>query len=657
MKIAKFAPVAALLLTWGMSAMGGESQPVANPQVEKLVAVLKSDAPQKEKADACRELARIGTKDAVPALAALLGDEKLSHMARYGLETIPDPAVDEALRAALGKLQGRPLVGVIGSIGVRRDNKAVPALAGFLKDSDGEVLDAAARALGSIADRPAAKALEDVLGSIPPANQPAVCEGLFRCAEAFVARGWRSQAVAIYDRLRSNQTRHQIRAGALRGSILNRKDGLELLVQVLHSSDYSLAAAAAHVSLEMPGGEVTSALADEVAKLPADRQILVIQMLGKRADPRALPTLSEAAKQGPKPVRIAAVKALAELEDPSATPLLVDLITNVEGDQDVARQAQETLASLQGAAVDDAVLAMLDSSQTNRRNAGLELAVRRRMATALSPMFKIATRGEPAARVVAVRKLAELAPASELPAFFDLLAKAQSPEDLEATEQAVSTLCLKAGDANHCAETVASRFPQADADRRCALLRVLGAVGGPQALKQVRAAVGETNAAVHAAAIRVLGSWNSLDAAPDLLELAQNAADPTDKTLALRSYLGLAGHADFPADRRLAMCRQAAPLVQKEDEKKLLLAAAGNLNSPEALEIIKPYFEDAATKEEAATAAVNVSEKILQGNDASRAAAGLIEPLENVAQLTSNSDLAGRAKKLVELARKKAEAK
>ena len=46
-------------------------------------------------------------------------------MARYALETIPDPSVDDALRDALGKLKGRPLLGVIGSLGVRRDAKAV----------------------------------------------------------------------------------------------------------------------------------------------------------------------------------------------------------------------------------------------------------------------------------------------------------------------------------------------------------------------------------------------------------------------------------------------------------------------------------------------------------------------------------------------------
>jgi HEAT repeat protein len=101
--------------------------------VDQLIATLKSDAAHKEKADACRQLAMVGTKDAVPVLAALLSDEKLAHMARYALEPIPDPAVDDALRAALGRLKGRPLVGVICSIGVRRDRMAVQSLAKKLR--------------------------------------------------------------------------------------------------------------------------------------------------------------------------------------------------------------------------------------------------------------------------------------------------------------------------------------------------------------------------------------------------------------------------------------------------------------------------------------------------------------------------------------------
>ena len=54
----------------------------------------------------CRKLAIIGTAESVPALAALLPDKDLSHMARYALERIPAPEAAKALREALAKTSG-----------------------------------------------------------------------------------------------------------------------------------------------------------------------------------------------------------------------------------------------------------------------------------------------------------------------------------------------------------------------------------------------------------------------------------------------------------------------------------------------------------------------------------------------------------------------
>jgi hypothetical protein len=113
---------------------------------ERAVDILKNpEATQKDKADACRELARSTCKDAIPALAALLADEKLSHMARYGLETIPDPAVDNVLRDMLGKVKGRLLAGMIGSLGVRRDPKSVEPIPRRLRSGRGGGCRAGAR--------------------------------------------------------------------------------------------------------------------------------------------------------------------------------------------------------------------------------------------------------------------------------------------------------------------------------------------------------------------------------------------------------------------------------------------------------------------------------------------------------------------------------
>jgi len=189
----------------------------------ELITLLQSDAGQKEKADACRELGVVGTKNAVPALAALLGDDKLSHMARYGLEPIPDPAVDDALREALGKLEGRALVGVIASLGVRRDAKAVAPLTKLLGHADAVVAGAAARALGRIATPDAVEALKEALAKVPQDVRPAVGDGCLGAAEALLAQDKRTDSAALYELVGQADLPKHFRVAAAHGAILARQ--------------------------------------------------------------------------------------------------------------------------------------------------------------------------------------------------------------------------------------------------------------------------------------------------------------------------------------------------------------------------------------------------------------------------------------------------
>jgi len=117
----------------------------------KLLAVLQDQsASQYSKAKACQRLAVVGDASAVPALRPLLSDPVLSHYARTALEPMPGKQVDEALRAALANLQGRLLIGVISSIGKRRDPEAIVALERLRRGDDVEVSRAASVALGHI---------------------------------------------------------------------------------------------------------------------------------------------------------------------------------------------------------------------------------------------------------------------------------------------------------------------------------------------------------------------------------------------------------------------------------------------------------------------------------------------------------------------------
>jgi HEAT repeat protein len=420
----------------------------------------------------------------------------------------------------------------------------------------------------------------------------------------------------------------------------------------MRSNDFALFPVAMRTAQEMPGPEVTRLLADQLPSLSPDRQILLIQTLACRADPSALPALFAAAQEGGKPVRLVAIRAIAEFGNGSALPIFVGLLG--DGDKEVAAAAQEGLGSLPGRDVDAAIIRMLADGTSTQRMTALELIARRRITSAIPTLFDAAAGSDPQIRTAAIRKLGELADPSDLPRLFNLLAEAADPGELEATEQAVSSVSLRALDPGACVRQVEARLAQAPPAQKCALVRVLGAVGGTNALTATRAAVNDPNTEVHGAAIRVLAGWSTAEAAPDLLELAKAASNPTDKMICLRGYLRLAGQSDLPVDKRLAMCREAADLAQKDNEKKLLLGALGGIASPQALNLITPYLDDAGCKEEAATAVVDISDKLLQRRNADWVASRLIKPLEKAVQATANGDLANRANGLLDQAKSKA---
>ena len=182
---------------------------------DKLLAILKNpDAPLFDKTQACERLASVGGKDSVPVLAALLSDPKLAHYGRFGLQPNPDPSADEALRGAMSKLKGPLLVGVINSIGQRRDAAAVGALTNLLHDHDPEVASAAGAALGRIGGPTAAKALQQALGHAKGPALAAVGDSCLVCAEGLLAQGNRKEALALYAALRHPALPKSIQAAA-----------------------------------------------------------------------------------------------------------------------------------------------------------------------------------------------------------------------------------------------------------------------------------------------------------------------------------------------------------------------------------------------------------------------------------------------------------
>ena len=115
----------------------------------KLIALIESkSATADSKSFTCQLLPLVADARAVKPLVALMGDPKTAQPARGALQRLAAPEAGKALRDAMGKASGAAKIGLINSIGARRDAEAVGALKALLGDKDAGIAAAASAASG-----------------------------------------------------------------------------------------------------------------------------------------------------------------------------------------------------------------------------------------------------------------------------------------------------------------------------------------------------------------------------------------------------------------------------------------------------------------------------------------------------------------------------
>ena len=571
---------------------------------QKLIGVLQSDRPAVEKDSACARLKQIGTARCVPALAALLTDETLSHSARYALESMHCPEAGEALRAALPKASGPLRAGIADSLGHRADRAAAPALAKLLAGPDAAVAAAAATALGRTGGPEALAALKAALATAPAKLQPAVADGLLLCADGLRAEGDQAAASGVYRQLFESRQPEHVRTAAYRGLVLaGGAEGAGLVAAGLKGEDRAARLAALRVVRD--GGLTTKQLAALLADAPAAAQVAVIHAMAERGDAAGAAAVGQAAKSPDPSVRIAALEALGALANASSVPSLAEAAAAAQGDEQKA--ARRSLARLRGAGVTGAILAHLPKASPAVQMELVRALADRQDATAVPTLLEMSGSSDAAVQAGAVRALASLADDRAAGKLIGLLVAAKAPAVRGAVEEALGSIAGRSKDPEALADAVLAAGKSADVEARCVLLRVAGRIGGTRVLEALRAGVADADDALRDAAVRTMAETAGPDAAPDLLALAKGAASATHRVLALRGYLRLAGTAELPTAKRLEMCRAAVATAPRPDDKKLLLARLASVSHPGALELAGQLGADPAVVAEAEAARLQIA--------------------------------------------------
>ena len=183
---------------------------------EALLEVLRSDASTGVKRGVCKSLSLIASEQSLQVLQTMLAGTRTCDMARYVLERMPSGGADAALRGALARTSGRARIGIIHSLGNRKDSEAVAALAKLLDDPDEPAAQAAACALGKIGGPGAIRVLARQRNSARARVRAEASDAYLVCAGRLAAAGKKGEAAAMYKELSAEGTPSPVRRAAER---------------------------------------------------------------------------------------------------------------------------------------------------------------------------------------------------------------------------------------------------------------------------------------------------------------------------------------------------------------------------------------------------------------------------------------------------------
>lgn len=616
-----------------------DARPDGYPAIEvKLLAVLESPhATMPAKQFVCQMLRTVGSAKCVPAVSRLLTDEKLSHVARNVFQGMRDPAVDSALRTALGQTQGKLRIGLIHTLADRGDTQSLDVLGGLL-GADEATARAALNAIARIGGAGAADVLEKA--RIADSLKDAWADAALRCAQSLLETA-PARAETMLQRLLDGDRPRPVRAAALVSLAgVQKERAVSLVVNTLSHEDDLMWRAAATAIVSIPGNAATRAFVKELAALPTDRKPALLAALAARGDADGVSdAVNKLATDTNPAVRQAAISALARLGNAASVPLLAAAIK--DGGQ-AAAHATRALTDLVAPGVSEALVKEAEAGDAAVREGVLNVLAQRKQVDALPVVRKATGDNNAGVRRAALKTLGVLGTREDVDKLVAALLATQDEADRSGMASVISAIALRQTDKANRAQPVVQAMDKADAKAKVSLLGILATLGGDLPLQTIKASLAG-DADVRKAAVRALSEWPDATPMGDLLTLAKTDKDEANQILALRGYIRMVGLGRGQEEAKLAAYRQAMELAKRPEEKRPVLAGLGNVPNADALKAVEPYLDDAALRREAFATYVKIAEAMAGSQPAVAR-----EALKNVLEKAPDPRTRGRAKSVLD---------
>jgi HEAT repeat protein len=584
-----------------------------NMIASRLAEILDSDVSFATRQFVCQQLRVIGNEEQIPVLTKLLLEAEYTNIAVFALETMPSLKVDETFRNSLTNLKGQAKITVINALGERRDKNSIGILSPLLSDSDLEIAESAALALGKIGTFDSGTEIKEAMDKANGEWRSYIVKYYLMCANNMEARGESESAVKIYKELSEEDENRQIQMRANYGLVTTgQMSAIEFVSQAIEDEDTIIRRLAIQTVIKTQEKDATGKFCELLSDLPPDSQLLLIMALVDRGDPAAMTTLINLFDHNDKQVRLAALRAMAKLGNETVVPLVLRI--TVKADEDEVEAARISLYRLRGSKVDDKILEMSNNGNVEIRLEAIKALSARNAVIATPTLIKMLSDPIEKIRIGTWNSLAVLGSDKDLSQMISSWIQAKNITEIQVAEDAVVKVCQNATTKHKYTTDIAAAIgKEQKKEIKISLINALGRIGANESLPLLQDFLTEKDPDIQTAAIRGLSIWPTDGPLEDLRHIVTITTDERQRIIALRGYIYLIGLAtNRESAKTLAFYKDAMNLSWRTEEKKLVLTGYSHVQNFDALKAVEKYLLDKELENEAAAAALTICDDLIE---------------------------------------------
>ena len=423
--------------------MTSDKRSLANVEKE-MIKFLLSDATTDAKKYVCSKLGELGSQESVPVLADLLQVPELFDSARFALEKIPGEASALSLRNALQTAEGKNRIGIITSLGLRKDVKSIPSIAIFLNNSDLDTVISAGSALSMMEEESALSALWTARSQATETARLKLTQHVFACADKILAKKKSPDAIAIIRNLSAdNSLTPSLRIASLRSLVkYSEEEGAKALVKAMGDPDAEFVRLVISATPLIKNTKILlNVVCKEMAFSSPDNQVQFINLFASQKRKDILPYVVNSLSSENPAIREASIRALGVIGGKSEVELL---IPKALGEGDEAELAKASLASMPREDVGKGMLEILKKPDIDPvlKKLLLPLVANRKVPGSEPVILQSAGDADPECRISAIKSLIEQPNVEMLDTVLQILPGANSNEEQGLFEELILKIVL-----------------------------------------------------------------------------------------------------------------------------------------------------------------------------------------------------------------------